>query len=359
MTTRAKVALLFGGRSGEHEVSLRSGASVAQALSARHHVLPVLVDKVGRWLLQDGPAPLPSGGTPVFLAPTPEDLGRLRRTADGGELARPDVYFPVLHGTFGEDGTVQGLLELAAVPYVGAGVVASAAAMDKEIMKALFAQAGLPQVAYRVLRGRDRGEEALILRELGLPVFVKPANLGSSVAVTKVKRAEDLGSALDLAFAYDRKAMVEAAVDAREIEVSVLGNDRPESSLPGEIIPDREFYDYDSKYAAESRTRLLIPAPLDPATVAEVQRLGKGAFRAVDASGYARVDFFLDRPTGRLLLNEINTIPGFTSISMFPKMWEATGLPYADLVERLLELGRERHAQRARLRTDYRGGGPA
>ena len=355
MTTRAKVALLFGGRSGEHEVSLRSGASVAQALAARHDVLPVLVDKAGRWLLQEGPAPQASGGTPVFLAPTPGDLGRLRRTADGGEMARPDVYFPVLHGTFGEDGTVQGLLELAAVAYVGAGVVASAAAMDKEIMKALFAHAGLPQGPYRVLRGRDGAEEALILGELGLPLFVKPANLGSSVAVTKVKRAEDFGRALDLAFAYDRKAMVETAIDAREIEVSVLGNDHPRASLPGEIIPDREFYDYDSKYSAESRTRLVIPAPLDPATVAEVQRLGQGAFRAVDASGYARVDFFLERKTGRVLLNEINTIPGFTSISMFPKMWEATGLAYPDLVERLLELARERHGQRARLRTDYRG----
>jgi D-alanine-D-alanine ligase len=359
MTTRAKVALLFGGRSGEHEVSLRSGASVAQALAARHDVLPVLVDKAGRWLLQDGPAPQASGGTPVFLAPTPGDLGRLRRTADGGELARPDVYFPVLHGTFGEDGTVQGLFELAAVAYVGAGVVASAAAMDKEIMKALFAHAGLPQGPYRVLRGRDGAEEVLILGELGLPVFVKPANLGSSVAVTKVKRAEDLGRALDLAFAYDRKAMVETAIDAREIEVSVLGNDHPQASLPGEIIPDREFYDYDSKYSAESRTRLVIPAPLDRATVAEVQRLGQGAFRAVDASGYARVDFFLERKTGRVLLNEINTIPGFTSISMFPKMWEATGLPYPDLVERLLELARERHGRRARLRTDYRGETPA
>src|SRR6185436_18047052 len=186
MTTRATVALLFGGRSGEHEVSLRSGASVAEALSARHHVLPVLVDKAGRWRLQDGPAPQPSGGTDVFLAPTPEDLGRLRRTADGSEVARPDVYFPVLHGTFGEDGTVQGLFELAAVPYVGAGVVASAAAMDKELMKALFARAELPQGPYAVVRGPSDADAARLVGQLGLPLFVKPANLGSSVGVSKV-----------------------------------------------------------------------------------------------------------------------------------------------------------------------------
>ena len=353
MTSRLTVALLFGGRSGEHEVSLRSGASVAEALSLRHDVLPVLVDKGGRWLLQETPVPRPSGGTPVFLVPSPDDLGRLRRAADGVAVASPDVYFPVLHGTFGEDGTVQGVFELAAVPYVGSGVAASAAAMDKELMKALFAHAGLPQGRYRVLRGRDPAEEALILEAFGLPVFVKPANLGSSVAVTKVKHAADLGSALDLALAYDRKALVEAAIEAREIEVSVLGNDHPEASLPGEIVPDREFYDYASKYSAESRTRLLIPAPLDAAAVTDVRRLGLAAFRAVDASGYARVDCFLDRRTGQVLLNEINTIPGFTSISMFPKMWEATGLAYSDLLSRLLDLARERHRARGRLRTDY------
>lgn len=355
MTTRPRIALLFGGRSGEHEVSLRSGASVAEALATRYDVLPVLVDKGGRWLLQETPVPRPSGGTPVFLAASPDDLGRLRRTADGTEMARPDVYFPVLHGTFGEDGTVQGLFELAAVPYVGSGVVASAAAMDKEIMKALFAQAGLPQGRYRILRGRDEAEEALVLEAFGLPVFVKPANLGSSVAVTKVKRAADLAAALDLAFAYDRKAVVEAAIEAREIEISVLGNDQPEASLPGEIIPDREFYDYESKYSPESRTRLLIPAPLDAATIAEVQRLGRAAFRAVDASGYARVDCFVERRTGQVFVNEINTIPGFTSISMFPKMWEASGLAYGDLLSRLVDLARERHQARSRLRTDYRG----
>jgi D-alanine-D-alanine ligase len=349
------VALLFGGRSGEHEVSLRSAASVARGLSARHEVLPILIDKQGRWFLQQGPEPKAEGGTAVFLVPSPEDHGRLRRLADATPAAAPDIYFPVLHGTYGEDGTVQGLLELASVPYVGAGVAASAAGMDKELMKALFAQAGVEQVRYRVLRSRDAATQAELLESLGLPVFVKPANLGSSVAVSKVKTPAQLGPALELAFAYDRKVIVEAGIDAREIEVSVLGNDDPAASLPGEIVPDREFYDYDSKYSAESRTELKIPAPLDAATTASLKARAVGAFRAVDAAGYARVDFFLERGTGRVLVNEINTIPGFTSISMFPKLWAASGLGYEDLLDRLLDLGHERHAARARLRTEYRG----
>ncbi len=246
MPSRRKVALLFGGRSGEHEVSLRSAASVAAGLEARHDVLPLFIDKAGRWLLQSGQRPSPGGGEPVFVVPSPEDRGRLRRLKDAAIVAEPDVFFPVLHGTYGEDGTIQGLLDLCAVAYVGAGCAASAAAMDKETMKALFAHAGVPQGPYRVLRGRDPGAEEAAVRALGLPLFVKPANLGSSVAVSKVKRGEDLEAALAAAFAYDRKAVLEAAIDAREIEVSVLGNDRPEASLPGEIVPDREFYDYDS-----------------------------------------------------------------------------------------------------------------
>jgi D-alanine-D-alanine ligase len=354
MAARARVALLFGGRSGEHEVSLRSAASVAAGLLPRHEVLPVFIDPQGCWFLQEAPAPRGEGGTPVFIAPSPSDGGRLRRLSDAAEIAAPDVYFPVLHGTYGEDGTVQGLLELAGVPYVGAGVAASAAAMDKEMMKALFAHAGLPQVRYRVLRGRDAGTEEGVLGELGLPVFVKPANLGSSVAVSKVKTPGGLGPALEAAFAYDRKALVEAAArDPREIEVSILGNDQPEASVPGEIVPDREFYDYDSKYSAESRTELRIPAPLPAETAEEVRRLGRRAFEAVGACGYARVDFFLERD-GRLLVNEINTIPGFTSISMFPKMWEASGLAYPDLLARLVELALERHRVRGRLRTRFR-----
>jgi D-alanine-D-alanine ligase len=353
MTARLQVAVLFGGRSGEHEVSLVSAASVAAGLRASHDVLCVLIDKAGRWLLQEGEEPRPSDGEPVFLAPVPGDGGRLRRLADARELARPDVFFPVLHGPYGEDGTVQGLFELAAVPYVGAGVAASAASMDKAMMKALFERAGLPQVEHRVLLRREGRAEARCLEELGLPVFVKPANLGSSVAVAKVKIAGELGPALDEAFAYDRKVIIEKGVEAREIEVSVLGNDLPEASVPGEVRPDREFYDYDSKYSPESRTELFIPAPLDPASVEEVRRLGVAAFQAVDAAGYARVDFFLEKRTGRLLVNEINTIPGFTSISMYPKLWAASGLAYPELLARLVALGTERHAARARLRTDY------
>jgi len=356
MQQRLTVALLFGGRSGEHEVSLRSAASVAAGLAARHDVACVLVDKQGRWLLQDGPSPQDAGGEPVFLAPSPQDGGRLRRLADARALRRPDVYFPVLHGTYGEDGTVQGLFELAAVPYVGAGVAASAAAMDKEMMKALFAQAGLPQVEHRTLRegGRDPRALASLVRDLGLPLFVKPANLGSSVGISKVKEEGDLAAALERAFRYDRKVVVERGHDVREIELSVLGNERPEASVPGEVVPDREFYDYDSKYAEDSRTGLFIPAPLDEAQVAEARRLAVAAFQAVDGAGYARVDLFLERKSGRFLVNEINTIPGFTSISMYPKLWQASGLPYASLLERLVDLALERQAARARLVTDYR-----
>jgi len=355
MSTRLKVALLFGGRSGEHEVSLRSARSVAEGLAERHDVLPLFVDKAGSWQLQAPGAPRPEGGEAVFLSPSPDDLGRLRRLADARELARPDVFFPVLHGTYGEDGTVQGLFELASVPYVGAGVLASAASMDKAIMKSLFAEAGLPQVEHRVLRRRDPAAEALLLQELGLPLFVKPANLGSSVAVSKVKTREALDPALELAFAYDRKVVVERGHDVREIEVSVLGNDEPAASVPGEIVPDREFYDYDSKYDAASRTELHIPARLSPVESDAVRALALAAFRAVDGAGYARVDCVLEKKAGRLLLNEINTIPGFTSISMYPKLWEASGLRYPELLARLVALGLERHAARARLTTHYGG----
>jgi D-alanine-D-alanine ligase len=353
MTRRLTVAVVYGGRSGEHEVSLRSAASVAAGLAAHHDVLCVLIDKAGRWWLQPGSRPEPAGGEAVFLAPSPQEGGRLRRLADARELARPDLFFPVLHGTYGEDGTVQGLFELAGVPYVGAGVAASAAAMDKAIMKALFAQAALPQAEHRVLTARDAAAEASALDALGLPLFVKPANLGSSVGISKVRTKEALAAALEKAFLYDRKVVLERGIDARELEVSVLGNDVPEASVAGEIVPDREFYDYDSKYSSDSRTGLLIPAPLDAAATEEVRRLAVGAFRAVDACGYARVDFFLERKTGRILVNEINTIPGFTSISMFPKLWEATGLPYPELLARLVALALERHDRRARLRTEY------
>ena len=343
---------------------MRSAASVTKGLAMVHDVLPVLVDRMGKWWLQPnppsevavppGPGVSQEGGTPVFLVPSPGDRGVLRRLDDGTVVARPTIYFPVLHGTYGEDGTIQGLFELAGVPFVGSGCAASAAGMDKALMKGLFASVGLPQAKYRVLLGHQRDRARAALEELGLPVFVKPANLGSSVGVSKVKRAEDLPDALDLAFEYDRKVVVEEGLDAREIEVAILGNDEPEASIPGEIVPDREFYDYDSKYSADSRTELRIPAPLPDATVRETQELGVRVFQAVDASGYARVDFLMDRKTGRMYVNEINTIPGFTSISMFPKLWGASGLDYDDLLSRLVDLGFERHRQRRALRTDYR-----
>jgi D-alanine-D-alanine ligase len=355
MARALKVALLFGGRSGEHEVSLRSAASVGPALAQRHEVIPLRIDQEGRWWLLPGPDTSAEGGTPVFLVPSPDERGQLRRLKDAAVATDPDVYFPLLHGPYGEDGTIQGLLELAAVPYVGSGVGASAVSMDKELMKAVFTAAGIPQTPHRVLRATpDAATVESVIGELGLPLFVKPANLGSSVGVSKVKTAAELPAALAEAFAYDVKVVLEAAVDAREVEVSVLGNERPEASRPGEIVPDREFYDYDSKYSADSRTELRIPAPLAAEEERTVRELGVRTFQAVDAAGYARVDFFLERRSGRVLVNEINTIPGFTSISMFPKMWEATGLSYPDLLDRLVQLGLERHQGRARLKTRYR-----
>ncbi|MBN2369034.1 MAG: D-alanine--D-alanine ligase [Vicinamibacteria bacterium] len=349
MAQRLKVALLYGGRSSEHAVSLRSADSVSAALAARYDVVLVYVDRQGRWSLQDSPGAPSSGGQAVYLVPGP-DGGRLRAMDDASVVCRPDVYFPLFHGTFGEDGTIQGLLELADVPYVGSGVTASALGMDKQLSKSVFAQAGLPLGPYRALRWHDPEEEAVILDALGLPLFVKPANLGSSVGISKVKTPDAFAAALDIAFKYDKKVVVEAAINAREIEVSVLGDEEPAAALPGEVVPDREFYDYESKYSDDSRTQLLIPAALCSRHAEEARALAVRAFRAVDAAGYARVDLFLDRGSGRLLVNEINTIPGFTSISMFPKLWEAAGLAYVDLLDRLIDLGRNRHDdQRRRL----------
>jgi D-alanine-D-alanine ligase len=347
------IAVLFGGRSGEHEVSVRSAASVTSTLAQRHCVLPVLIDRQGRWLLQPAGSAQLEGGTPVFLAPSPDDRGRLRRLTDASLAAEPDVYFPLVHGTFGEDGTLQGLLELANVPYAGAGVLGSAAGMDKAVMKSLFAQAGLPQTDHAVLRGCNRAALEEVCEQIGFPLFVKPANLGSSVGISKVRTRDGLQAAIEKALAYDRKVVVERAVDAREIEVAVLGNGEPEASVPGEIVPDREFYDYDSKYAAESRTRLVIPAALTARQADDARGLALSAFRAVDAEGYARVDLFLDRRRDALVVNEINTIPGFTSISMFPRLWEASGVSGVDLVDRILALARERHAQSSGLRREH------
>ena len=350
MTARLQVALLFGGRSGEHEVSLVSAASVAAGLAARHDVVPVLIDKAGRWLFQEGREPRPAGGEPVFLAPVPGDGGRLRRLADAREIARPDAFFPVLHGTYGEDGTVQGLFELAGVPYVGAGVAASAASMDKAMMKALFARAGLPQVEYRVLLRRDPAAEARVLDELSLPVFVKPANLGSSVAVAKVKSAGELAPALDAAFAYDRKVVVEKGVLAREIEVAILGNDTPDASVPGEIVPDREFYDYDSKYSADSRTELFIPARVDAA-----MRAGRAT------AGHRRVPGGGRRGprAGRLLPRAVDGAPPGERDQHPPGLHLDQHVPEAVGGERRSLPGPARAARRARARASRRARPPA
>jgi D-alanine-D-alanine ligase len=311
---------LYGGRSGEHEVSIRSAESVIRALDpARYEVAKIFITKEGRW--QPGPILPEPGANPGI-----------------------DVVFPVLHGTFGEDGTVQGLLELADLPYVGAGVLASSVAMDKEMFKRLCCERGLPFVEYVVVYRGQKVDEL----PFGYPVFVKPANLGSSVGISKVKSREELARALSLAAEFDRKIIVERGIIGRELECSVLGNERPEASLPCEILPSREFYDYEDKYLLD-KAETVLPAPLSAEKTAELRRLAVECYRAMECEGMARCDFLMEGE--RLYLNEINTIPGFTSISMYPKMWEATGLPYPALCDRLIELALARH--RARRQTRY------
>jgi D-alanine-D-alanine ligase len=362
MTTQKKlrVGVLFGGRSGEHEVSLASAASVIRALDAeKYEAVPIGITKDGRWLVGVGAhrllAEVLKSGARVLLPadPTAASLVPLTPTA-GHTSVTVDVMFPVLHGTFGEDGTVQGLLELAGLPYVGAGVLASAVGMDKDVQKRLFAEAGLPIVPFLVVRRpeweRERAKVVRAIRKkFRFPLFVKPATLGSSVGMTRVKSAQELGPAIDTAAQYAMKILVEKAVTAREIEVSVLGNDDLRASIPGEILPHREFYDYAAKYL-EQGTRLLIPAPLSKKQVAIFQEYAVRAFRAIDGAGMARCDFFLENRSGEIFVNELNTIPGFTSISMYPKMWEASGLPYPKLIDRLIELAFELHAEKARTR---------
>lgn len=349
---RIRVGVLFGGRSGEHEVSLRSAESILKSLDPeKYDVVPIAITHEGRWLTSGKTLKLLSPGQtiqkvlaegqPLTLAPEPK--------ADGPV----DVFFPVLHGTYGEDGTIQGLLELADVPYVGAGVLGSAVGMDKDVMKRLLREADLPVGSYWSLRSN---EIEAFLRDraasLPYPVFVKPANLGSSVGISKAKTRSELPKALEIAAEFDRKIVVEQGIEAREIEISVLGNDDPEASIPGEIVPAGEFYDYKAKYVSDD-SKLLIPAPLTAEQTRQVQDLAKRVFRVLECSGMARVDLFLEKPTGKFFVNEINTLPGFTSISMYPKLWEASGIPYAELVDRLIALAIERHAQKKRLRTKY------
>lgn len=370
MAKKIRLGILFGGRSGEHEVSLQSAASVLKALDpTKYEVMPIAITKKGGWLL--GP-PLKGNSTPELTAvlehgnpviALPDAAGPRLVLLNSGAPSGPDispgidVIFPVLHGTFGEDGTVQGLLELAGIPYVGAGVLASAVGMDKDVMKRLFRDAGLPVVPGQVvLRSEWEHEpvriEALIQRKIGYPAFVKPANLGSSVGISKVHRRQELRPALELSAQYDRKVIVEKGLDAREIECAVLGNDRPEASLPGEIVPVNEFYDYDAKYIREG-SKLIIPAKLGTRPTRQVRQFAIRAFKAIDCAGMARVDFLMDTKTGKMYVNEINTIPGFTSISMYPKLWEATGVPYAELLDRLIELALERSDEKRRTRYTY------
>ena len=384
---KIRVGILFGGRSGEHEVSLLSAASVLNAIDKeKYEVVPIGITKDGRWLTSEyaeylltgklvleprnlragdpettSPAAVLARGESVVVPPEPvhrhtglvpfqTDASLMRRASD--RAINVDVIFPVLHGTFGEDGTIQGLLELADIPYVGAGVLGSAAGMDKDIMKSLFIAAGIPIVKHvTILRGAWQKEpkkvQKLVESKLVYPVFVKPANLGSSVGISKAHNRKELGPAIEEAARFDRKIVIEQGVGgkkdkAREIECSVLGNDEPAASVPGEIVPGKEFYDYTAKYVDEG-SQLIIPAKLTKAETKKVQELAIAAFQAVDCSGLARVDFLMDPKTRKIFLNEINTMPGFTAISMYPKLWAASGLAYADLIDRLIQLGIERH----------------
>ena len=349
---KIRVGVIFGGRSGEHEVSLRSAESVLRSLDPnKYEVVPIGITHDGKWL---------SSGSARALLPAKETIEMTLSKGQSSPLtAEPDargdldVIFPVLHGPYGEDGTIQGLLDLADVAYVGAGVLGSAVGMDKDVMKRLLREAALPVGDCWAIKKHEI--DAFIetrFHDLPYPVFVKPANLGSSVGITKVHGPEELRSALNAAAQYDRKIVIEKGIDAREIEVAVLGNDEPIASIPGEIVPSREFYDYEAKYVDED-SRLLIPAPLTVEQTAEAQRLAIATFKTLECSGLGRVDLFLERGSDKFYVNEINTLPGFTAISMYPKLWEASGVPYNELVDRLIALALERHAEKSKLRTKY------
>jgi D-alanine-D-alanine ligase len=355
---RLRVGVLFGGRSGEHEVSLASAASIIRGLDPqKYEAVPIGITKEGHWLIGAGaqkmlPEVLRTGQRVLMSAdPTESALMPLDGSPHGQKL---DVVFPVIHGTFGEDGTMQGLLELAALPFVGAGVLGSAIGMDKDVAKKLMQVAGIPVVPWIAVQRADWERQPKEIRraiekKFKYPVFVKPATLGSSVGMTKVHSRAELGPALDLAAEFAMKIMVERAVSAREIEVSVLGNHDPRASIPGEIVPHREFYDYAAKYLEEG-TKLLIPAKLKKSEVKKVQSMAVTAFRALELSGMARVDFFIEKRGGKIFLNEVNTIPGFTSISMYPKLWEANGIPFRELVSKLIDLALEQHQEKARTK---------
>jgi D-alanine-D-alanine ligase len=366
MTARLRVGLLFGGASVEHEVSIISARGVASAIDPdRFETVPLAVSGDGRWLTPDASARILSSKAGRVDATATGDArllvdpgaGGLVRVARDGEAAPVpvDVVFSVVHGWGGEDGRIQGLLDLAGIPCVGAGVLGSAVGMDKQIAKALFQDSGLPVGPWRSVRRREWERarsvvEAQLVEVLGLPMFVKPANGGSSVGISKVRRAADVGEALTTAFAHDLKAVVERGLEVREIECAVLGNESPEASVVGEIVPSGEFYDYASKYE-DGTSKLLIPAPLSSDAASEIRALAVEAFRVLDLTGMARVDFFLEKGSGRIFLNEVNTLPGFTPISMYPKLWEATGLSYRGLLTRLIDLAIARAADERRRAT--------
>ena len=369
---KLRIGLVFGGRSGEHEVSLASARSVMANLDReKYDVVPIGITKEGSWLLGTEPAHLMAAEQSVgeeaddgtqTTAVTLTGDPRLRRLipVQGGEKLRDngalDVIFPVLHGTYGEDGTLQGLLEMANVPYVGCGVLGAALGMDKEKMKIVFQAIGLPNVDYLVYRRNEweRSPEPImdaIEQRLGYPCFVKPVNLGSSVGINKAHDQGELEHAMHVAAEYDRKIIVERGINCRELECAVLGNDEPIASVVGEIVAGNEFYDYNAKYL-DNTSQVIIPADLPAATAAEVRRQAILAFTALDLSGLARVDFFLEKESGQVYINEVNTMPGFTQISMYPKLWEASGLPYTQLLDRLIELALERYDDKQRNRTN-------
>lgn len=366
------VAVIFGGRSGEHEVSLMSARSVLSVLDpARYQVTQIGITPEGKWLtgpnlLQDFEAKKYSGLDRITMPSEPGGAVQHARSGRTGEkpesLSAIDVFFPVLHGTFGEDGTIQGLLELADAAYVGAGVTGSSVGMDKGVFKDVMRSIGVPTVDSVILLRAEIEKDMTACLERAekvspYPLFTKPANLGSSVGVTKCRTRADLQEGLMEAALYDRRVLVERGVaEAREIEVSVLGNDEPKASVCGEVLPSREFYSYESKYV-DGTSGLLIPAPLPAETGARIQEFALRAYKAIDAAGMARVDFFLDKPSGEIYLNELNTIPGFTQISMYPKLWEASGMPYPELVDRLIELALQRKMERDRTSHTYRSHG--
>ncbi|MBI2953124.1 MAG: D-alanine--D-alanine ligase [Chloroflexi bacterium] len=367
MAKKLRVAVIFGGRSGEHEISLLSAESVINAIDrSKYEVVPIGITKEGSWLISGDPLKtLRARAAGPSLPSSALIIDPMRRGLVAMELDQPskngkkvDVVIPILHGTYGEDGTLQGLLELVDVPYVGAGVLASSVGMDKSVMKAVFAYKGIPTIDFVMVKKREWERDAAgvigeVETRIGYPCFVKPACLGSSVGISKAHSRAELGPALRLASAFDRKIVVEkSAENCREIEVSVLGNDEPIASVPGEIIPCNEFYDYRAKYIDQG-SQLMVPARLPKTTIRTVRQLAIEAFKALDCAGMARVDFFVARDGEQVLVNEINTIPGFTSISMYPRLWAATGISFGELIDRLIELAIERHMAKAQLRTSY------